>query len=362
MGRQVRSSAFICRTGHVLTLLVGTLLTACGGSSGSSTTSNPTPPSAITSTFNYPTGLATDSSGNVYIADTLNSVIRKITPSGQTSTVAGLALSLGSTEGNGSSARFNRPFSVAIDSAGNMYVADKDNSTIRKITPAGDVSTLAGSAGSTGTTDASGSNARFNLPYGVAADASGNVYVADTGNNLIRKVAPDGTTTTVAGITANSTGLAVDASGNLYVADSTNRVIYKVTSTGTVSTLAGSNLNPATSPSDGTGTSASFSNPVGIAVDTSGYLYVVDADSSQTIRKISPAGDVTTLAGTFGMTGSTDGTGPAARFYGPHGIAVDASGNVFVSDTATNLIRKITPAGVVTTIAGIAGIAGHADN
>lgn len=271
-------------------------------------------------------------------------------------------MSLGSSDGNGTNARFNRPFSVAVDSTGNMYVADKDNSTIRKITPAGDVSTLAGSPGNTGSTNNTGSAARFTYPYGVAVDTSGNVYVADTGNNLIRKVAPDGTTTTVAGITANSTGLAVDSSNNLYVADSTNRVIYKVTSTGTVSTLAGSSLNSATSPSDGTGPSASFSNPVGIAVDASGYLYVVDADSSQTIRKVSPAGVVTTLAGTFGMTGSTDGTGPAARFYGPHGIAVDASSNIYVSDTATNLIRKITPAGVVTTIAGIAGVAGHADN
>jgi sugar lactone lactonase YvrE len=353
--------------GWLYVVLLALLMTGCGGGSGGnanggSSGAGAPPPPPTSATFDYPTGLGVDSAGNVYVADTLNSTIRKIATNGQVSTIAGQVMSFSFVNANGTSALFNRPFSVAVDSAGNIYVADKDNSVIRKITPIGDVSTLAGLPGSTGSADGVGSAARFDLPYGVAVDSLGNVYVADTGNSLIRKVAPDGTTTTVSGITATSYGLAADAANNVYVADSTTRVIYKITPTGTVSVLAGSNVTNAALPADGTGTGANFSNPVGIAADSSGYVYVVDTDSSQTIRKVSPAGVVTTLAGTFGMTGSTDGTGAAARFNSPYGIAVDASGNVFVSDTATNIIRKITPSGVVTTIAGIAGVAGHVDN
>ncbi len=263
--------------------------------------------------FNYPHGVAVDSSGNVYVADTTNQTIRKITSAGVVSTLAGSAGLSGSTDGAGTAARFNYPYGVAVDSSGNVYVADTNNQTIRKITSAGVVSTLAGSAGLSGSTDGAATAAMFNYPQGVAVDSSGNVYVADANNQTIRKI----------------------------------------TSAGVVSTLAG--LAGLSGSTDGAGTAARFNSPSGIAVDSSGNVYVADT-TNQTIRKITSAGVVSTLAGSAGLSGSTDGAGTAAMFKYPRGIAVDSSGNVYVADTGNSTIRKITSAGVVSTLAGSAGV------
>ena len=207
---------------------------------------------------------------------------------------------------------------MAVDAAGNVYVADTGNDTIRKITPAGVVTTLAGTAGQAGSADGTGTAARFNEPDGVAVDAAGNVYVADTNNDTIRKITPAGVVTTLAG-TAGQAGSA-----------------------------------------DGTGAAAQFNAPEGVAVDGAGNVYVADT-GNDTIRKITPAGVVTTLAGTAGQVGSADGTGSAARFNDPDGVAVDGAGNVYVADTINDTIREITPAGVVTTLAGSPGQYGSAD-
>ena len=200
--------------------------------------------------------MAVDGNTNVYVGDFYNQTIRKITPDGMVTTLAGLAGTSGVNNGTGDAARFSYPSRVAVDRGGNVYVADTDNFAIRKITPAGVVTTLAGLAGTSGTNDGTGSLARFNQPFGVAVDASTNVYVADTGNHAI--------------------------------------------------------------------------------------------------RKITPAGVVTTLAGLAGTTGNTNGTGTAARFNGPAGIAVDGNTNIYVGDTYNHQLRKITPAGVVTTVGGFA--------
>jgi streptogramin lyase len=323
--------------------------------------------------FYTPTGVAVDGSGNVYVADYRNHTIRKITPAGVVTTLAGTAGSFGSADGTGSAARFDNPYGVAVDASGNVYVADRNNHTIRKITPAGVVTTLAGTAGSSGSADGTGSAARFNYPYGVAVDGSGNVYVADTYNHTIRTITPAGVVTTLAG-TAGSVGsadgtgsaarfyypqgVAVDGSGNLYVADLGNHTIRKITPAGVVTTLAGT--AGSSGSADGTGSAARFYLPYGVAVDSSGNVYVADTHNN-TIRKITPAGVVTTLAGTAASFGSADGTGSAARFNYPYGVAVDGSGNVYVADPGNNTIRKITPAGVVTTLAGTAGSSGSAD-
>jgi sugar lactone lactonase YvrE len=323
--------------------------------------------------FNFPLGVAVDNAGNVYVADTNSSTVRKITPSGDVSTFAGQASSVGSADGTGNAARFNNTQGVAVDSSGNVYVADYLNHTIRRITPSRVVSTLAGLAGNGGSADGTGNGARFNFPYGVAVDSAGNAYVADSGNNTIRKITPARAVTTLAGLagsfgSADGVGsiarfgfpvsVAADNAGNVYVADSSNHTIRKITPSRVVSTLAG--LAGSAGSANGTGSAARFNNPSGVAVDSGGNVYVGDRGNN-TIRKITPVGVVSTLAGLAGSSGSTDGNGSAARFTEPQGVAVDNAGNVYVTDTDNHTIRKITPVGAVTTLAGLAGSSGSAN-
>jgi hypothetical protein len=323
--------------------------------------------------FSSPTGVAVDSAGNVYVADSGNCTIRKVTSGGVVTTLAGTAGQSGSADGIGSSARFNSPGGVAVDSNGNVYVADSGNCLLRKMTAASVVTTLAGSAGHSGSADAAGSAARFNFPYGVAVDAAGSVYVADTFNDTIRKVSNIGMVITLAGSAGQSgssdgvggaaqfsspSGVALDPAGNIYVADFGNSTIRKVTTNGVVTTLAGSAGQ--TGSADGMGGVARFNGPSGVAVDGAGNVYVADAYNS-TIRVVTSAGMVTTLAGNPGQLGSADGTGSASQFYYPSGVAVDGEGHVYVADAYNNTIRKVTPGGMVTTLAGTPGQAGNMD-
>jgi len=314
-------------------------------------------------------GVAVDNAGNVYVADSGNSAIRKVTPQGMVTTLAGSA-GEGSVDGTGSTARFRLPCGVALDRMGNLYVADYFNHTIRKVMPMGTnwvVTTLAGNAsivdtnGSPvgGCADGTGSAARFNQPMGMAIDSAGNLYVTDgnsDGNSAIRKVTPLGVVTTLVGNDAaqlGSMGVAVDSAGKLYLADCRNYAIRKVTPVGTnwvVTTLAGS-VGEAGS-ADGTGRAARFgfeaqmafcpTGPYGVAVDRAGNVYV--ADTRNGIRKVTPMGVVTTLA----MCN-------AAEHVCPSAVAVDRAGNLYVADVHNNAILKVTPVGtnwVVTTLAG----------
>lgn len=298
--------------------------------------------------FNNPYGVATDISGNIYVADQGNNLIRKISSGGLVTTLAGSGAS-GSADGTGTAATFYFPTGVAADASGNIYVADSYNHKIRKITPDGVVSTLAGS-GSPGAADGTGTAASFNYPNGVATDAAGNVYVADAQNNKIRKISAAGVVTTLAGSgTSGSadgtgtaatfnipTGVATDASGNVYVADKNNYKIRMISSAGVVTTFAGTGT---AGSADGTGTAASFNLPTGIATDALNNVYIADF-GNQKIRKITPAAVVTTLSGS-GAQGATDGTSTSATFYFPYGIATDVSGNVYVGDRNNHKIRKI---------------------
>jgi sugar lactone lactonase YvrE len=305
-----------------------------------------------TASFYKPMGIAIDSSGNVYVADSGNNLIRKITFNGIVTTLAGSGKK-GSANGIGTAASFFQPSGVAVDTSGNVYVADQNNCMIRKITPTGVVTTLAGRDGVYGSTNATATAALFKGPSGVAVDSFGNVYVADDGNNLIRKIDSYGLVTTLAGsghrgfkngkgidASFNSPGgIAVDSSGNLYVSDAGNKRIRKITSSGMVTTLAGSGNRGF---KNGKRTIASFFWPAGVAVDKSGNVYVADI-INQLIRKITPNGLVMTLAGSAGVYGYADGIGTAALFNMPTGIAVDSSGNIYVTDKSNNLIRKIIP-------------------
>jgi len=256
----------------------------------------------------------------------------------------------GVMNGTGTAAIFSRPTGVAVDGFGNMYVADKFNHLIRKITPAAVVSTFAGS-GNFGTNDGSGAVASFAFPVGVAVDGSGNVYVADELNQLIRKITPTGIVSTLAarryGSVSYAFALAVDDSGNMYVAYSDINIICKITPDGVMSDLAGSGNK---GYANGTGIAASFNFPSGVAVDGSGNVYVAD-QGNNVIRKITSDGVVSTLAGS-GVSGYVDGAGTTVSFSNPSGLAVDDLGNVYVADTWNSVIRKITPTGVVTTFAG----------
>ena len=314
--------------------------------------------------FFNPQGVAVDGAGNVYVADSGNNTIRVITSAGVSSTLAGTAGVSGSADGTGAGALFNQPSGIALDSATNIYVCDYGNSTIREITLSGQVTTIAGSAGVTGSLNATGTNAQFFHPLGIAVDSATNLYVADYGNHLIRKITPAHVVSTLAGSagvfgTNNGTGtaaqfyqpegVAVDSSGNVYVADTGNAAIRMITSGGVVSTFAGS--PGSLGSTDGTGTNAIFYQPAGIAINSAGKLYVSDYFNN-TIRGISSGGTVITLAGLAGTTGSADGTGNSARFWGPQGVAVNSAGAVYIADTANSTIRVMTSAGVVTTLAG----------
>ncbi len=288
------------------------------------------------------------------------------------STLAGWPGSGGSANGTGWAARFSFPGSVRTDSAGNLYIADSYNDTIRKVTPAGVVTLVAGTPGTAGSTNGPVATALFDATAGVAVDPSGNLFVADDGNNEIREISAAGVVTTLAGTagspgTVNGTGgaarfadpqnLAIDSSGNLYVADGNGNTIRKVTPAGVVTTLAGSGSSGS---ADGTGTAAQFNDPTGVTVDPQGNVYVADYGNS-TVRMLTPAGVVTTLAGSPRRTGSADGTGAQARFLTPSGIGIDSSGNLYVADSGNDTIREVTQAGVVTTIAGLAGVAENID-
>ena len=279
-------------------------VTLVAGTTGTAGTLDGIESSAL---FNQPGGLVATSAGVIYVADTANATIRRIGTDGSVTTIAGSTVARGNADGPGSQATFSAPLGLALDTAGNLYVADSTNHTIRKITSLGTVSTLAGSAGLTGSANGTGPDARFNFPAGVAVDPAGNVFVADRTNNLIRRITPAGAVTTFAGTPGVS------------------------------------------GADDGTGSAALFNQPTGLILDAAGNLYVADTGNC-TIRKITGAGVVSTLAGLPTVGGDQDGTGLGALFNQPRALTIDNAGNLYVADTGNSSIRQVTPAGVVTTL------------
>jgi sugar lactone lactonase YvrE len=366
-----KGNLFVADTGNgtIRQIVLSTgAVTTIAGTAGATGANDGTGPAAQ---FDSPISVAVDGSGNLFVSDFYNNTIRKITmPGAVVTTFAGTAPVAGVIDGTGAAARFHLPYGVAIDGSGNVYVADSYNDTIRKITSAGVVTTLAGKAGNQGHADGTGASAQFYSPEGVAVDSGGDVYVADAGNDTIRKVTSGGGVTTIAGAVGFSgfvngtgtgaefsepAGVSVDAGGNVYVSDQGNGSMRVITPSGAVTTLAGTSGQGF---ADGTGAAARLYYPEDLAIDGNGNLYVADEENC-TIRKVTPAGVVTTIAGTPGYIGSADGTGPAAQFYYPYGVALDGNGNLFITDQGNQTIRKLVlSTGAVTTIAGSPGVQG----
>ncbi len=316
--------------------------------------------------FTRPIGLWNDGAGNLYVADSGNYVIRKVAlTTGTVSTFAG-ANSTGTADGTATDARFRTPQGMIATADGNLYVADTLNHTLRKVSLAtGEVSTFAGAAGHAGLLDGMGASARFNQPAGLALDGESQLYVADAGNRAIRRI--DLTTGAVATVSLKSGGMlaalsfptAIALSGNqLFITDSGRHIILSANLDSLeVTTLAGGEMQ--TGGVDGVGTAARFNTPIGMAADGKGNLYVADV-LNYSVRKISIAsGQVTTFAGELGVRGTADGNGSDARFGYPTELAIDAIGDLFVTDSLNNTVRHIsTGSGQVTTAVGTVGLSG----
>jgi sugar lactone lactonase YvrE len=309
---------------------------------------------------------AIGSTGEVFVSAQEGNAVYKIATDGIVTLLAGSAFEVGTTDGTGSAARFTNIGGMAIDASGTLYVTDQASHTVRKITAGGVVSTLAGKAGVSGSADGGSAAARFKEPGGLAVDTLGNIFVADTGNQTVRRIAPNGQVSTIAGsagVIGSSDGsgtvarfnhpssIAIDANGNRYISDSGNHTLRKIHPEGTVSTVAGSpGLQGST---DGTGSSALFAGPGVLAVDDNGNVFVAD---SFTVRKVTPARVVSTVAGAAPHAGAADGVGAAALFNDPWFVAADAQGNVYVADGFNSRVSKISPSGAVTSFfSGISG-------
>lgn len=302
-----------------------------------------------------PRGVAVDGSGDVYIADTGNFRVRRVR-AGTILTVAGNGEGFYSGDnGTAKAAQFGGALDVAVDPAGNVYVADTGNHRVRKIAPDGFITTVAGTgkqgfAGDGGPATA----AELSEPFGLAVDGNG-LYIAETGNNRVRKVSPDGVISTVVGGSdvelAGPYGLTLDSKGNLYIADHNSNYIRKLASDGTLSIVAGTGSR-GFSGDGGPAAAAQLRSPYGVAVDAADNLYIADTGNNR-IRKVTADGMITTVAGNGGERSLGDGgSATDAQFSNPWDVAVDADGNVYVSDESANRIRKVTNSGIISTLAG----------
>ena len=330
---------------------------------------------ATTAGLFHPSGVTIDSEGNLYIADSWNNRVRKVDASGDIATLAGNGGLRYSGDGRpATTADLNLPNDVTADGMGNVYVADYANNRIRKVDSAGTISTVAGNGAQGYAGDGGPStSARLYYPSSVALSSAGSLYIADSANNRVRKVDGAGVITTVAGSgTAGYSGdggpatdaeldspwdVAVDLSGNLYIADYNNHRIRKVDTSGDITTVAGTGT-PGYSGDGGPATNANLCGPTGVALDGSGNLYVAEACNDR-VRKVGTFGTITTVAGN-GIAGYSGDGGPAtgARLNDPEGLAIDSAGTLYIGDSGNQRVRKVTNSGVITTAAGN-GTAGY---
>ena len=322
-------------TPYIISTLAGNAISGPGYQNGTGTGAS----------FYQPYGIVADTSGNVYVADGGNCVVRKITSSGVVSTIAGTPGVSGSSDGNGTAALFGFLSGIAIDSSGNLYVTDKTYNTVRKLSPNGS-SWIASTIVPPG--------AGLNQPIGLAIDSQNNIFVDDTSNCVIRKISPSGNLSVFAGTLgkvgatnavgtsasfSSPTGIAIDNANNLYVTDCGANTIRMITPSGVVTTLGGYLGSPGFLDGPLNNTTGQFDHPFGIAVSSAGNIAISDA-SGTIIRQISTLSTVSSLAGKLGISGRSDGTGSAASFYNVTGITFDSSGNIFMADMGASTIRK----------------------
>ena len=343
--------------------LMSMALTTIAGSPGSYGSADG---AGATARFESPYGISSNLAGEFLVSDSGNSTIRRVTLAGAVTTLAGQPLPSGHIDGAGPAARFQGVHPIVSDSAGNIYVADRASATIRKVTPAGVVTTIAGSPGQIGLVDGTGAAARFNFPQGLALDSAGNIIVADSGNDAIRRVTPDGVVTTVSGLAGpgyvdgpaamarfdEPVAVTVDPSGTIFVADQQSCLIRKIAPSGTVSTFAG-RFRHLCESFDGPGDVAkvAFVESI-VAVGVDDVVFTEGFDSNPTrLRRARSDGSIATVAGSS-ASGSADGDGVAASFSYISGLVADRAGNVYVADSGNNAIRLMRPNHSVTTLVG----------
>ena len=363
---------FVADTGHdrimkintagVVTTFAGNGSASFGGDGGPATAAG----------LSAPAGLAVDSFGTLFLADAGNNRVRAVSPSGTIRTLAGAGSATYAGDGGpAASASLATPSGVAVDAAGDLFIADTADNVVREVSPAGVITTVAGT-GAAGYSGDGGlaTTAMLDGPSAVAVDAAGDLFIADAGNNRVREVSPTGLITTVAGSGAFGTagdggqataasisgpaGIAVDAAGDLFLTDSFHGLVREVNAAGVITTVAGT-LTPGPLGDGGPATAASLSQPTGVAVDAAGDLFIADAGNNR-VREVSPAGLITTVAGD-GASGFGGDGGPASAasvmLSMPTGVAVDAAGDLFIADAFNRRVRGIGPAGSITTVAGV---------
>jgi sugar lactone lactonase YvrE len=364
---------FIADTGNNRVRVVdpsGVISTAAGnGVTGYSGDGGP----ATSAALFQPSGVAVDAAGNLFIADSANQRVRRVDPSGVISTVAGNGrFGYSGDGGPATSASLNSPYGVTVDAAGDLFIADAANLRIREVDPSGVISTVAGN-GSQGYLSgysgdgAAATGAQLYRPNGLALDAAGDLFIADSLNNRVRRVDPSGVISTVAGngsygfsgdggLATNArltspSGVAVDAAGDLFIADTFNNRVRKVDPSGVISTVAGNGV-PGYSGDGGPATSAALFQPFTVVVDGSGNLFIADSFNHR-IRKVDPSGVITTVAGN-GTAGYSGDGGPAtaASLNYPYSVALDAAGDLFIADYFNDRVRKVNPSGMISTVAG----------
>ena len=330
----------------------------------------PTPGPANRSELDAPTGVAADAHGDLFIADSFNDVVEKVTPAGRLSVVAGDGTQGRPTPGPATRSGLDEPTGVVVGARGDLFIADSFNNVVEEVTPSGRLSVVAGDGWRGPPTAGPATRSELDAPFGVALDARGDLFVSDPGTNVVEEVTPAGRLSVVAGVAGEAgpptpgaaarsaldapTGIAADARGDLFVTDSRNNVVEEVTPAGRLSVVAGV-AGEAGPPTPGAAARSALDAPTGIAADARGDLFVTDS-LNNVVEEVTPAGRLSVVAGVVDGSGPpTPGPAISSALADPYGVTSDASGDVFIADSGNNLVEEVTPGGELSVVAGVPG-------